>query len=118
MTPARHCSTCSIDWPDRLHRCLRCEGETIYLADGEPVSDEEVNRLVAFAKFERLYESRGGQEVTDPEHIDALARVDTAIAEVKMLEAIPVAGEPLPVEPFPPEHFGKDAHLLKGEDTA
>jgi len=116
--PARRCSTCSVDWPDHLHRCLRCEGDTAYLPDGDPISYQEVNRLVAFAKFERLYESRGGREVTDPEHLDALARVDTAIAEVKMLEAIPVAGVPLPVEPLPPEHFGKDAYLVKGEDPS
>jgi hypothetical protein len=118
MMPARRCSTCSVDWPDRLHRCLRCEGDTAYLPDGDPISDEEVNRLVALGNFERFYESRGGREVTDPEHLDALARVDTAIAEVKMLRAIPVAGESLPVEPLPPEHFGKDAHLLRHEDPA
>jgi hypothetical protein len=28
--------------------------------------------------------------VTAPDHLDALARIDAALAEVKMLEAIPV----------------------------
>jgi hypothetical protein len=38
--------------------------------------------------------------------------LDAAIAEIEALNAIAVEGEPIPVEPQRPEHFGKDAHVL------
>jgi hypothetical protein len=66
------------------------------------------------AEFERAYEERGEREVIDHPEVEPVdwERIDRMIAEVEALKAIPVEGEPIPVEPLPPEHFGKDRHLL------
>lgn len=101
--PARRCSPCDFDWPAAvLHGlCLKCGGNTVFHAQSNP--SPEGKRLARHAEFERFYAERGEREVQ-------LSHIDRAIAEVKALEAIPVAGEPMEVEPLPPERWGELAH--------
>jgi len=105
---AYRCSTCTIDWPANhaaFAACRSCDAATSYVAEAEGLSLEEAWPLARRMDFERFYAERGEREAD-------LSYIDRGIAEVDALKSIPVLGEPIPVEPLPPEHFGKDAHLL------
>jgi hypothetical protein len=115
---ANRCSTCSIDWPANhtaFSACRSCDGATAYVGGAEGLSLEEAWPLARRMDFERDYKQRGERESKDPEFLAKVARIDAVVAEVKMLEAIPVDGDELEVPPIISEHFGRDAYLLERE---
>jgi hypothetical protein len=105
--PARRCAPCNFDWlATVLHGlCPTCGENTVYHAQSNP--NAEAERLLRHAEFEHFYAERGEREV----EMD-WSRIDAALEEIRALEAIPVAGEPIEVEPLSPERWGESAYLL------
>ena len=77
---ARHCSTCSIDWPNNqpeYGRCPKCEGHTDLLTDGNPLDLDEARSLANHHKFERYWERRERAHVAELERIPTAKRPTT-----------------------------------------
>lgn len=83
---SRRCPECSLYWPTHLNlsSCLECDGR-LFISDGEPMSDEEVNRRKLTAEFNEWYEQREAQRNgPTPEEIGA----EEARAELERYRAL------------------------------
>jgi hypothetical protein len=118
---AKRCATCVINWSEELvggvavpAACPQCEGALVWQAQSLPDSTEGDAIRARWAQFDRFYEERGEREVIDHPEVEPVdwGRLDAAIAETEALKAIPVEGEPVPVEPLPAYKFGYLSHLL------
>lgn len=86
--------------------CPACGDDTAWVSDAQPHSPIDA--------FEIIYSHRGERPLVGVD-ADVVERLARAVDEIIALEQIPVDGEELPVEKLPPEHFGKDRHLLHRE---
>jgi hypothetical protein len=113
---AKRCSGCDLDWPDNpdYETCPSCRQATWRGSDVDPMPFRDAVQLRRRFEFEHYYEQRGARPL-DPEHVDVvrLERVLRTADEIIALNSIPVDGEALPVEKLPPEHFGREAHVLR-----
>lgn len=117
---AKRCSQCDINWPDTADNdeCHSCGHATWRGSDLVSLPYTYAMSLRRVFAFERYYEQRG-ERALDPNLIDVerQARILGTADEIIALNSIPVDGEELPVEKLPPEHFGRDAHLLRRDDS-
>jgi hypothetical protein len=118
---AKRCAKCVINWSEEVvggvaepTACPQCEGGLVWQAQSVPDSSEGDVIRARHAQFDRFYEERGEREVINHPEVEPVdwGRLDAAIADVGALKAIPVEGEPLPVEPLPAYKFGYLSHLL------